>query len=197
MTKRRAEVEETRRRILDATMGLHASQGILATSWEDIAKRANVAVGTVYRHFASLDELVPACGAVSMERLAPPSVARRRELFEDVDDPPERIRRLVAECYAMYERAADVIVAVRRERDCTALPMVAAAFEEIEAAIDALVKDAVSPLQAGRRERRIARAICDHDFWAALRRQGLEPGEACEAACALLETGLARRSGRG
>ena len=37
---------------------LHASQGVLDTSYAQIAERAGVAIPTVYKHFPSLDELV-------------------------------------------------------------------------------------------------------------------------------------------
>ena len=53
MDKRRAAVEETRQRILEATLALHTEKGIFGTSWQDIAKRADVSVGTVYKHFPS------------------------------------------------------------------------------------------------------------------------------------------------
>ena len=41
-------------------MHLHLEQGIVATTWEDIARRADVATATVYRHYPTLDELVGA-----------------------------------------------------------------------------------------------------------------------------------------
>jgi AcrR family transcriptional regulator len=46
MDKRKAAVEETRQRILEATFALHAEKGIFGTSWQDIAKRADVSVVT-------------------------------------------------------------------------------------------------------------------------------------------------------
>src|SRR4051795_8712199 len=67
MGKRAAAAAETRRRIVEATHQLHKQQGIAATSWEDIAERAGVGVGTVYRHFPTPDDLLPLCGAVAME----------------------------------------------------------------------------------------------------------------------------------
>lgn len=42
---------------------LHASQGVLDTSYAQIAERAGVAIPTVYKHFPSLDELVRGCTA--------------------------------------------------------------------------------------------------------------------------------------
>jgi hypothetical protein len=64
--------------------------------------------------------------------------------------------------------------------------MVANALKEIEAAIDALVTGARRSFQPDASERRIARAICDHDFWGG----ALTAGEAGEAACARLERAL-------
>src|SRR5688500_5791576 len=56
MSRRASAVAETRRRIIDATRALHTERGIAATSWDDIAARAGVGVGTVYRHFPSPDD---------------------------------------------------------------------------------------------------------------------------------------------
>ena len=73
MTKRAEALEATRKRIVDATVAAHRELGIQATSWDEIASRAEVGVGTVYRHFRSLDELLPACGALVTETLALPA----------------------------------------------------------------------------------------------------------------------------
>src|ERR687889_1310202 len=81
MDKRRATVEETRQRILKATLALHAEKGIFGTSWQDIAKRADVSVGTVYKHFPSLDELIPACGELVFAISQPPSLADAPQIF--------------------------------------------------------------------------------------------------------------------
>ena len=74
MDKRKAAVQETRQRIVEATLALHAEKGIFGTSWQDIAHRADVSVGTVYKHFPSLDELVPACGELMYAITRPPSL---------------------------------------------------------------------------------------------------------------------------
>ena len=47
MSRRASAAAQTRRRIIDATRELHTEQGIAATSWDDIAARAGVGVGTV------------------------------------------------------------------------------------------------------------------------------------------------------
>jgi AcrR family transcriptional regulator len=169
MSKRAAATAATRRRIVDATRELHTEQGIAATSWDQIAARAGVGVGTVYRHFPSLDELVPACGEISMEIVALPTAADAAALFSGVGDPAGRIARLVAEVFAIYERGAPELRVVRREPG--AHPSVAQLGETLEATLAALV-DAALP-GASREDRSVARAMIDLDTWQAMRDAGV------------------------
>ena len=99
MDKRRAAVEATRRRILEATLALHAEKGIFGTSWQDIARRADVSVGTVYKHFPSLDELIPACGELVYAITRPPSLEDAPEIFAGASSLEERLERLVFELF--------------------------------------------------------------------------------------------------
>src|SRR4051794_27107054 len=94
MSKRAAAAEATKRRIVDATRELHTQRGVAGTSWDDIAARAGVGVGTVYRHFPSLDDLIPACGEVSLAVIAMPDPASIPALFEGLDDVRARIGRM-------------------------------------------------------------------------------------------------------
>jgi hypothetical protein len=64
-----------------------------------------------------LDELLPACGASAMPRLALPDPREARSLFAGVDDAAERLRRLVDEVFGIYERAAVIVERIRLERD--------------------------------------------------------------------------------
>src|SRR5438067_13480943 len=102
MTRRAAANAETRRRIVDAAITLHAEKGVLGTSWPDIAKRADVALGTVYRHFPSLDQLVPACTSENAVRMKPPGVG----ILVGLTRPAERIGRCVGALVAVYARPA-------------------------------------------------------------------------------------------
>src|ERR687889_410874 len=99
MDKRRAAVEETRQRILEATLTLHSEKGIFGTSWQDIAERADVSVGTVYKHFPSLDELVPACGEQIYAITRPPSLEDAPEIFAEANSLDERLQRLIDELF--------------------------------------------------------------------------------------------------
>lgn len=189
MGKRAQAVERTRRRILDATRALHSEKGIAATSWDDIAARAGVGVGTVYRHFPTLDDLVPACGAIVMGDMALPDADAVQVLFRDVADPRERIALLVREAYGIFERGAPEVRAMRREGDVH--PDVARGRDAVEATLEALVDVALKPLRPARGERAVVRALVDLGTWEALRDQGLGPGERVEAVASLLAARLA------
>jgi AcrR family transcriptional regulator len=189
MTRRASAVAQTRQRIIDATRALHTEQGIAATSWDDIAARAGVGVGTVYRHFPSLDELVPACGEVSMEIAALPDPQCVRSVFDGEDSPAERIQRLVREAFAIYERGSRELQVARREPDVH--PSVAAVGEALDASLGALIDAAVEPSGLTAADRAVVRAMVDLGTWQALRDQGLGPAEAVDAVSRMLAARIA------
>src|SRR6516165_6652389 len=115
METRAAAVDQTRQRIVHATVEAHRELGIQATSWDEIARRAGVGVGTVYRHFRSLDELLPACGQIVEQIIAIPTAAEIEAAFEDTRSNRARIDRLVRLVFELYERAAPFIHNVRSE----------------------------------------------------------------------------------
>lgn len=97
--ERRAEAaRDTRQKIVQATLALHAEQGVIATSHKDVAARADVSVGTVYHHFPTVDSLVTACGAHVSERLPLPGP----ETINPRDPRPRRIESLVRAIVAVY-----------------------------------------------------------------------------------------------
>ncbi len=105
MNTRSAAAEETRRRSLEATLQLHTEKGIFGTSWQEIARRADVSVGTVYRHFPTLAELVPACGELLFERTQPPSPDDAAAAVGDASDPVDRLERAATALFSFYDRA--------------------------------------------------------------------------------------------
>src|SRR5919109_718318 len=185
MSRRSASVEETRRRIVEATIELHTSQGILATSWEEIARQADVAPATVYRHFPTLDELLPACGELGRRKLALPSDEEIAERFRGIRSRRERLRRLVDELFDLYERGGDVLRAVRRER--ALLAPLQEDNERIEERLDALTAAALEPFKLGEHDTAVVRALTDHDAWAALRERGITGPDAIDVVAGLLE----------
>ncbi|HEX6026260.1 MAG TPA: helix-turn-helix domain-containing protein [Solirubrobacter sp.] len=184
MTRRASAVAQTRQRIIDATRALHTEQGVAVTSWDDIAERAGVGVGTVYRHFRTLDDLLPACGEISMQVVAPPIPEQVPQLFEGIDEPAARIERLVREVFAMYERGAPELRVIRSEPHVH--PSIGETGETIEASLTALVDEAVKPFGITSNDRAIVRAMVDFGTWEALRNQGLAPAAAVDAVCRML-----------
>jgi AcrR family transcriptional regulator len=65
----RADARRNRERIVDAARALFAEQG-LETQMDDIARRAGVGVGTVYRHFPTKSALVGELMAAKFRRHA-------------------------------------------------------------------------------------------------------------------------------
>ncbi len=158
MDKRRAAVEETRRRILEATLALHTEKGILGTSWQDIARRADVSVGTVYKHFPSLDELVPACGELMYAITRPPSLDDAPEIFAGAHTLEERLGRLISELFDFYERGAPYIETDFQERQ---LPMVQEWEAHMRATIAGLVREALLPVEPDEGTVRAVSALLD------------------------------------
>jgi AcrR family transcriptional regulator len=144
MGKRRAAVEETRQRIVEATLALHAEKGIFGTSWQDIARRADVSVGTVYKHFPSLDELVPACGELMYAIVRPPSLEDAPRIFVRAGSPEERLGRLISELFDYYERGAPYIETDFQERR---LPAVAEWEAYMRDTVAGLVREALSTVR--------------------------------------------------
>ena len=89
---RRAQKKvQSRRRILDAARDIFFSDGFMHANLDDVAHRAGVAKGTLYRYFDSKADLYVAVLAEDGEIFA-------RKMRECVDapelDPPDLIRRL-------------------------------------------------------------------------------------------------------
>lgn len=166
MERRTAAVEDTRRRIIEATMSLHVEKGILGTSWEDIARRADVALATVYRHFPTLNELVPACGERVMAIIRPPAPEAAAEIFAGAQSVADRVGRLVRELFNFYERGAPHLALSQQER--AMVPPLDAGMRRTEAGVEALVREALRPADPDERTLRVVGALTDFSVWKSL-----------------------------
>lgn len=99
--KKRAErQEETRMRIMRATLELHETVGPALTTRSAIAERAGVGRPTVYSHFPDELSLGRACSALDMSENPLPDPGP----WEAVEDAEERLRVALAEVYAFFRR---------------------------------------------------------------------------------------------
>src|SRR6266478_8636476 len=80
--RRERQKLERENRILAAARRLFDRRGYLNTSMEDVARRAGLAVGTLYNYFPSKDRLLIALSRIDTERLL--SIGERI-----LADPPE------------------------------------------------------------------------------------------------------------
>lgn len=101
--KQRADGQNiTRQKIVEATIELHQSKGLAATTISDIASRAKVGKVTVYRHFPDQTALVEACSSQYFERHPLPDPGDWR----NIPDASDRLRRALNDTYA-YHRATE------------------------------------------------------------------------------------------
>jgi AcrR family transcriptional regulator len=172
MDRRAAASEATRQRVIEAAVALHGERGVAATRWADIAERADVAVGTVYRYFPGYDELVPACTGHGLATLRPPTP----DIFGRARSVGGRVTALVREAFGFWERAYPWMR--HRECDRRAVPAVELFHHQQEARFEELVRMALG--QLARRPRVVDATVSLSGFssWAAFHDRGLPTTEA-------------------
>ena len=106
MTRRARRQEETRRRIVEATVELHKTVGMARTTISAIAEKAGVQRLTVYRHFPDERALFSACTRHWRAANPLPDPAS----WTQVADPEERLRVALSEVYA-YHRGTEPMMA--------------------------------------------------------------------------------------
>ncbi len=183
MGTRLAQLEETRRRIVEATAELHARKGIFGTSWKEIAERADVSVATVYNHFPTLEELVPACGEWIAEQSEPPTPEDAARIFEGATSTESRVRRLVTELFAFYQRAEPYLEMDARERE---LPSVREWEAETRSMREQFVRIALQSLAPADETVRAAAALLDFPMYRSLRRHSVSHDSAMDITAGLL-----------
>jgi AcrR family transcriptional regulator len=106
----RADAERNRKRLLDAAAEVFAEQGLEASTAE-IARRAGVGHGTVFRRFPTKDDLV---AAIVVDRLGQIAESASALL---ADTPPEgRVLAFMTELVRMHVRDHGLVEAVNGTR---------------------------------------------------------------------------------
>jgi AcrR family transcriptional regulator len=175
MNARAEAVAATQARLVEAAKALHAERGVRATSWEDLAERAGVALATAYRHFPSLAELVPACARSVFDVIRPPTLEEASVRFAAMRDPSERLAHLVRRSVHCYTLGEGWLHAAYRERDF--LPELEGALQVIQGSLHVLVRAAASR-RLKKAEHALLFTLCDFPFFKSLVDAGLDRGAA-------------------
>ena len=181
LKERARRQEQTRQRIVEASVALHTSIGPARTTISAIAERAGVERHTVYAHFPDDRALFRACSAHWEARHPLPDL----ETLAEIEDPVRRLRRVLCELYAWYDSVEDDLALFLR--DASVVPGNAEVLGEMTAGF-AIVAAAMS---RGRPRRKSVKAAIGHalefETWRSLvRRQGLSRTQAVDAMARLV-----------
>ena len=116
-------MEDTRRRIAQATFELHGLIGPAKTTIAAIAERAGVERATVYRHFPDELALFRGCVGHGIAKHPFPDLTSLRS----VDDPEQRLRAGLTRLYAYYRETEGIWPNILR--DMPDLPL----FQQVNA----------------------------------------------------------------
>jgi AcrR family transcriptional regulator len=112
-TRRAAQQDETRDRIVEATVKLHEELGPANTSIKAIAEKAGVQRLTVYRHFPDDASLFEACTTRYLGQHPPPNMADWAEL----DNARERSHMALLAFYRYYRQTEKMWTVAYRDVD--------------------------------------------------------------------------------
>ncbi len=191
MRARATAVEETKTRIVQAAKELHAEQGVQGTSHIEIADKAGVALATVYRHFPSLADLIPAC-ASSIVVLQPLTSEAITAIFLGRNQPLQRLEWIIQGTCDCYERDEAWLQAARREGDL--IPTLTEIVREQQKSLRMLVQVALEGTGVNERNVQVLAALLDFPLWKSLRDMGLTPTEASDQVLELVRDYLAKEN---
>jgi AcrR family transcriptional regulator len=185
MKKRAEALEDTRRRITEATVYLHRTVGPAATRITEVAERAGVQRATVYNHFPDETSLLASCSAHwrSLHPTPDPTA------WSQVTDPAERLRTGLFELYSWYRETEPMTANVLRDAE-----LIPALKEIITKGLGGYLERVREILTEGRnlRGRRRARVeaaaqvAIDFQTWRKLAHLG--DGEAAEVGARIIES---------
>jgi len=167
MTRRAEQAARTRGRIVKAALALYRRRGIAATSIQEVGRRAEVSPATVLNHFRSADALAEAVIAEITRSLRLPD---DRE-WADARSQDARIRRLVSEMFAFYDRSTPWFELFRGEMGT--VPALRAGERRFWGAIEELYSRALGSLLRTARMRGAVFGLTSPATLGALRQAGL------------------------
>jgi AcrR family transcriptional regulator len=154
--QRAKQVDETRRRIVEATVGLHLTHGPAATQISEVARRAGVQRRTVYNHFPDDAALFTACSEHWRAQHPAPDPAGWTDLQQGL-----------RELYAWYRETESMTA--NALRDAEVLPALRRVIDSgFGAYLDAVRSTLAKGQGRGRRVEAAIRLVTDFHAWRAL-----------------------------
>lgn len=186
MRERAKLVDDTRRRVVEATVRLHETVGPANTTIAAIAAEAGVTRLTVYRHFPDDDGLFYACS----EHWQAQQVAPDPEAWARVAELERRLRLGLADVYRFYRAGEPMLTMIYRDMELLPEPLRQGILARDDTWCDVLV--------GGRRGKRLRAAVghaLEFSTWQSLCvRQAMPDDEAVALMCEFAQ--VAARSRR-
>jgi AcrR family transcriptional regulator len=177
-TRRAAQQDETRARIVEATVKLHEALGPAQTSISAIAEAAGVQRLTVYRHFPDDVSLFEACTTHYLGLHPPPQPAS----WADIEHPGERSYAALLAFYQYYQETEQMWRVAYRDLDQLAalhVPM-----DRFEAYLDQVADDLMRTWQTTPAARKRLKATLRHALrfstWQSLKNAKLKDRQIAE-----------------
>jgi AcrR family transcriptional regulator len=184
--KRAASREETRLRLVEATLALHREKGIAATSLRDIAIRADVGIGTAYDHFPTYEDALRACGERSLVLTRPPTP----EVFAGIPSAQGRLQVLIRAIFGYYERYSWW---ERGRCDADKFPLLAEGVRRRQHHLDELIREALRPDYDDEQLDRTVTALTDFAVFRSLTSGGMSTEAAAGQVAEVIVTWLKGR----
>jgi AcrR family transcriptional regulator len=186
-SKRADQQAETRGRIVEALMALHAELGPANTSIKAVAERAGVQRLTVYRYFPDDASLFRACSTRWLELHPPPDPAD----WATAPDADARTRAALLAFYRYYRRTEAMWRNVYR--DIEVLEAVKTSMARFEGYLDRVRDDLLAAWKAtGKRKQPLSvtlRHCLRFSTWQALQREKLKDTQIVDLVMGWLRTG--------
>lgn len=171
MRKRKEEMEETRRRIVEAAVELHGTVGPANTTISGIAERAGVQRSTVYRHFEGEEAIFAACTSHWLARHPWP----RSDKWGEIAEPDRRLRTGLTELYRYYADNRQMLQNSYRDMD-----VMPSFVGEMMRQFQTGVLEILTAEWSDRRRRIAVGHAIDFRTWQSLDEQGADPDEAAD-----------------
>ena len=193
MSTRARMQEETRQRIVDATMQLHEEVGPRATTISAIAERAGVQRLTVYRHFPDETAVFQACTSHWLGLNPPPDP----ETWRSIPDPGERLSAALSAFYGYYGATRRMWAAAHR--DVAEVPALQAPMAGFKAFVDTVADELARDFRVESEQSRPIHVTIRHALgfptWLDIEESGLDTAAKVALVAGWVE-GLQGRPGR-